>query len=179
LVYKFPQQSREEITAMLGISALKQTRVFQEFYEDGQRDGLEQGRQEGLEEGLEEGRQQESLALVQRLLGRRLGDLPEVWRDRLATLGLSPLEELAEALLDFQSLADLQHWWQLWQEQQGQVLTALVAHLGQPLDSWDPQLVAQVQRLGRQHLTTLQEDLPGLNSLEALAAWCEQAKSRL
>ena len=171
---------------MLGISALKQTRVFQEFYEDGQRDGLEQGlergRQEGLEagrqEGLEEGRQRESLALVQRQLRRRLGDLPEVWRDRLATLGLSPLEELAEALLDFQSLADLQDWWQLWQEQQGQVLAALVAHLGQPLDSWDPPLVAQVQRLGRQHLTTLQEDLPGLSSLEDLAAWCEQAKQR-
>ena len=158
---------------MLGISALKQTRVFQEFYEDGQRDGLEQGRQEGLEEGrqegLEEGRQRESLALVQRQLRRRLGDLPEVWRDRLATLDLSPLEELAEALLDFQSLADLQDWWQLWQEQQGQVLAALVAHLGQPLDSWDPPLVAQVQRLGRQQLTALQEDLPGLKGLEDLA----------
>jgi hypothetical protein len=182
LVYKFPQQSREEITAMLGISALKQTRVFQEFYEDGQRDGLEQGlergRQEGLEEGLEAGRQQESLALVQRQLRRRLGDLPEVWQDRLAALGLGPLEELAEALLDFQSLVDLQDWWQLWQEQQGQVLTALVAHLGQPLDSWDPLLVAQVQRLGRQQLTTLQDDLPGLNSLADLAAWCEQAKQR-
>jgi hypothetical protein len=171
---------------MLGISALKQTRVFQEFYEDGQRDGLEQGlergRQEGLEagrqEGLEEGRQRESLALVQRQLRRRLGDLPEVWRDRLATLGLGPLEELAEALLDFQSLADLQDWWQLWQEQQGQVLAALVEHLGQPLDSWDPSLVNQVQRLGRQELTTLQEDLPGLNSLADLAAWCEQAKQR-
>jgi len=194
LVYKFPQQSREEITAMLGISALKQTRVFQEFYEDGQRDGLEQGRQEGRQEGLEEGRQagleagrqegleegrqRESLALVQRQLRRRLGDLPEVWRDRLATLGLSPLEELAEALLDFQSLADLQDWWQLWQEQQGQVLAALVAHLGQPLDSWDPPLLTQVQRLGRQQLTTLQEDLPRLSSLEDLAAWCEQAKQR-
>ena len=184
---------------MLGISALKQTRVFQEFYEDGQRDGLEQGRQEGRQEGLEEGRQagleagleagrqegleegrqRESLALVQRQLRRRLGDLPEVWRDRLATLGLSPLEELAEALLDFQSLADLQDWWQLWQEQQGQVLAALVAHLGQPLDSWEPPLLAQVQRLGRQQLTTLQEDLPRLSSLADLAAWCEQAKSRL
>ena len=65
---------------MLGISALTQTRVVQEFYEDGQRDGLEQGRQEGLEVG----RQQESLALVQRLLGRRLGDLPEVWRVRFS-----------------------------------------------------------------------------------------------
>jgi hypothetical protein len=116
---------------------------------------------------------------VQRQLRRRLGDLPEVWRDRLATLGLSPLEELAEALLDFQSLADLQDWWQLWQEQQGQVLAALVAHLGQPLDSWEPPLLAQVQRLGRQQLTTLQEDLPRLSSLEDLAAWCEQAKSRL
>jgi hypothetical protein len=163
---------------MLGISALKQTRVFQEFYEDGQRDGLEQGLERGRQEGLEEGRQRESLALVQRQLRRRLGDLPEVWRDRLAVLGLGPLEELAEALLDFQSLADLQDWWQLWQEQQGQVLAALVEHLGQPLDSWDPSLVNQVQRLGRQELTTLQEDLPGLNSLADLAAWCEQAKQR-
>jgi hypothetical protein len=166
---------------MLGISALKQTRVFQEFYEDGQRDGLEQGleqgRQAGLEEGLEAGRQQESLALVQRLLGRRLGDLPEVWRDRLATLGLPPLEELAEALLDFQSLADLQDWWQLWQEQQGQVLGALVEHLGQPLDSWEPSLLTQVQRLSRQQLTDLQEDLPGLNSLEDLATWCEPGQT--
>jgi hypothetical protein len=115
---------------------------------------------------------------VQRQLRRRLGDLPEVWRDRLATLGLGPLEELAEALLDFQSLADLQDWWQLWQEQQGQVLAALVEHLGQPLDSWDPSLVNQVQRLGRQELTTLQEDLPGLSSLADLADWCEQAKQR-
>ncbi len=65
----------------------------------------------------------------------------------------------------FTSLADLQHWWQLWQEQQGQVLAALVAHLGQPLDSWDPPLVDQVQRLGRQQLTTLQEDLLGLSRL--------------
>jgi hypothetical protein len=104
--------------------------------------------------------------------------LPEVWRDRLATLGLSPLEELAEALLDFQSLADLQDWWQLWQEQQGQVLAALVEHLGQPLDSWEPPLITQVQRLGRQQLTTLQEDLPGFSSLADLATWCEQAKSR-
>ena len=67
--------------------------------------------------------------------------------------------------MDFQSLADLQDWWQLWQEQQGQVLAALVAHLGQPLDSWDPPLVDQVQRLGRQQLTTLQEDLLGLSRL--------------
>jgi hypothetical protein len=115
---------------------------------------------------------------VQRQLRRRLGDLPEVWRDRLAALGLSPLEELAEALLDFQSLADLQDWWQLWQEQQGQVLAALVAHLGQPLDRWDPPLVTQVQRLGRQQLTTLQDDLPGLKDLGDLAIWCEQAKQR-
>ena len=51
-----------------------------EFYEDGQRDGPEQGRQKGLEEG----QQQESLALVQRQLRRRLGDLSEVWRDRFS-----------------------------------------------------------------------------------------------
>jgi len=39
--------------------------------------------------------------------------------NRLAALGLSPLEKVAQALLDFQSLADLLDWWQPWQEQQG------------------------------------------------------------
>ena len=72
-----------------------------------------------------------------------------------------------------------QDWWQLWQEQQGQVLAALVAHLGQPLDSCELPLVTQVQRLGDQQLTTMQEDLPGLNSLVDLATWCEQVKPRL
>jgi predicted transposase YdaD len=63
VVYKLPQKSREEIAAMLGLlSELKETRFYQEVFEEGRLEGIEEGRLEGIEEGrlegIEEGRQQ-------------------------------------------------------------------------------------------------------------------------
>lgn len=46
-VYKFPHLSRQEIEQMLGLSELKQTRVYQEALEEGLEQGLEQGRKQG------------------------------------------------------------------------------------------------------------------------------------
>lgn len=46
-VYKFPDLSREEIEAMLGLNELKQTKVYQEAVQEGLEQGLEQGRAEG------------------------------------------------------------------------------------------------------------------------------------
>jgi len=46
-VYKFPNLSRQEIEQMLGLSELKQTKVYQEALEEGLEQGLEQGRKEG------------------------------------------------------------------------------------------------------------------------------------
>jgi len=43
IVYKFPHLSRQEVEEMLGLSELKQTRVYQE--------ALSEGRQEGCQEG--------------------------------------------------------------------------------------------------------------------------------
>ena len=43
VLYKFPNLSREELEAMLGLSELRETRVYQE--------ALEEGRQEGRQEG--------------------------------------------------------------------------------------------------------------------------------
>lgn len=67
MVYKFPQLNREEIEEMLGLSELKQTRVYQE--------ALEEGRQEGHQQGREQGMQEEGATLVLRLLTRRLGQV--------------------------------------------------------------------------------------------------------
>ena len=39
IVYKLPKKSREEIEAMLGLSELKQTRVYQEAVEEGEAKG--------------------------------------------------------------------------------------------------------------------------------------------
>jgi predicted transposase/invertase (TIGR01784 family) len=54
IVYKLPQKSREEIEAMLGLSELKQTKVYQEALEEGKQLGVEEGKQLGVEEGKEQ-----------------------------------------------------------------------------------------------------------------------------
>ncbi|MEC4987047.1 MAG: Rpn family recombination-promoting nuclease/putative transposase [Oscillatoria sp. PMC 1068.18] len=43
IVYKLPQKSRKEIEAMLGLSGLKQTKVYQEAFEEGEERGQQRG----------------------------------------------------------------------------------------------------------------------------------------
>ncbi|WP_066426137.1 Rpn family recombination-promoting nuclease/putative transposase [Anabaena sp. 4-3] len=93
MVYKFEQLSRVEVEQMLGIT-LKETRVYREI----------------KEEGREQGRVVEARSLILRQLTRRLGELPPPVRQQVENLSLEQLENLAEALLDFTSLDDLQAW---------------------------------------------------------------------
>jgi len=106
LVYKFPKLSREEIQQMLGYNdiSLKETRFYQDVYAEGQ--------QEGKQEGRQEGRQEECVALVMRLLRRRLGVHPEVDQalPHFQAMTVEQLEELAEALLGFVAVSDLEAW---------------------------------------------------------------------
>ncbi|MFN7524565.1 MAG: Rpn family recombination-promoting nuclease/putative transposase, partial [Dolichospermum sp.] len=46
IVYKLPKKSRKEIEAMLGLSELKQTRVYQEALEEGKAEGKAEGQAE-------------------------------------------------------------------------------------------------------------------------------------
>jgi predicted transposase/invertase (TIGR01784 family) len=48
IVYKLPKKSREEIEAMLGLSELKQTRVYQEALEEGKQEGKEEAKLEAI-----------------------------------------------------------------------------------------------------------------------------------
>ena len=70
---------------MLGIT-LKETRVYREIKEEGER------------------------SLIIRLLKRRVGELSSDVLQRVETLSLEQLENLGEALLDFTSMDDLQVW---------------------------------------------------------------------
>ena len=65
---------------------------------------------EGLEQGLEQGKQQEGTALTLRLLTRRIGAVPPELQERIRSLSIAQLEDLAEALLDFSQPADLVNW---------------------------------------------------------------------
>jgi len=94
IVYKLPRLSREEIQEMLGFTDvdLKQTRFYQDVHG--------------------EGREEEAVVLVLRLLNRRFGELDSNLVKQIQALGVSELEALAEALLDFSTVADLERWLQ-------------------------------------------------------------------
>jgi hypothetical protein len=72
----------------------------------GERIGYERGREDGKEEGkVEEGKR-----LILRQLQKRVGVLPEKVLTSVQSLGVTQLEELSEALLDFTGIDDLLHW---------------------------------------------------------------------
>jgi len=82
---------------------LKQTDITQSrFYQE--------IRTECLEEGLQEGLQKQAIAMVIRLLTRRLGELSEERVGQIRQLSVPQLEELAESLLDFRQISDLEAW---------------------------------------------------------------------
>jgi len=76
------------------------------FIELGKDEGIREGREKGLEEGMKKGRHAGEVALVLRLLLRRLGVLPVSQKRRIERLDLHKIE----SLLDFKSRADLTRW---------------------------------------------------------------------
>ncbi|MCA2927704.1 MAG: DUF4351 domain-containing protein, partial [Microcystis sp. M020S1] len=60
--------------------------------------------------GIEQGMQREGANLVLRLLNRRLGQVTTSVEKQVRQLSVEQLEDLGEALLDFENEADLLHW---------------------------------------------------------------------
>jgi predicted transposase YdaD len=77
---------------------------------------LAEGEQLGEQRGELRGRKAEGQLLILRQLTRRVGELPQEMLNRIETLSLEQLENLGEALLDFQAMptavnyADLEAW---------------------------------------------------------------------
>ena len=63
-----------------------------------------------MEEGIRRGRQQGELAVIMRLLTRRIGTVEPQLQERIRQLSLPQLEDLAEALLHFSDAGDLATW---------------------------------------------------------------------
>ena len=98
LVYKFPKLSRQEIEAMFTYSDLKQTRVYQEAREEGEL----RGEQRGLVKGQS--------TMLLRMLNRKFGQISPSLRGKVNKLSAKQLENLAEALFDLETIADLSDW---------------------------------------------------------------------
>ena len=63
-----------------------------------------------MEKGVEQGIERGERALVRRMLHKRLGSLDSRAEARIDQLSVQQLEDLAEALLDFESPSDLTNW---------------------------------------------------------------------
>jgi predicted transposase/invertase (TIGR01784 family) len=126
LVYKFPRLSRQEIEKMFTTSDLKKTRVYQEAMEEGEQRGLQLGEQRGLQLGEQRGLQlgeQKGLQLGEqrgllkgqtvilvRMLTRKFGQVSPRLKNRISKLSGVQLENLAEAIFDFETVSDLNTW---------------------------------------------------------------------
>ena len=114
LVYKFPKLSRQEIEAMFTYSDLKQTRVYQEAREEGElrgeQRGLQLGEQKGLKLGEQRGLVKGQSTMLLRMLNRKFGQISPSLRGKVNKLSTKQLENLAEALFDLETIADLSDW---------------------------------------------------------------------
>ena len=70
----------------------------------------QQDRQLAMEQGIEQGRQVEGVSLILRQLTRRIGAIPANLIEQIRQLPIETLENLGEALLDFENEADLVNW---------------------------------------------------------------------
>jgi Putative transposase, YhgA-like. len=76
--------------------------IVTSWMEQGIEKGIEQGIQQGIERGMER--------TILRVLGRRFGPLSEAREARIVALGVAQLDALADALLDFAAVEELDAW---------------------------------------------------------------------
>ena len=96
----------KEIAAIAPREQEQAMEIITSWMEKGILQGLAKGRQEGRQEGWQKGQVQ----VVLRLLRRRCGSVPLPLESKVQALSAAELEGLAEAVLDFSSLASLEGW---------------------------------------------------------------------
>jgi predicted transposase YdaD len=111
---------------MFSHSDLKKTRVYQDAVLEGRQEGLQIGEQRGLQIGEQRGLQigeqrglqigeqrglvKGQLAMLLRQLTRKFGKISPRIKSQISKLSVAQLEDLAEAIFDLQSSADLSAW---------------------------------------------------------------------
>jgi len=108
LVARFNGRTIQELCAMGGITLddFTQSVAYREIFGRGEARGVALGEARGEARGEALGEAKVTL----RLLGRRCGPLIAEQESLIRSLPLEQLEALAEALLDFEGMADLNAW---------------------------------------------------------------------
>ena len=96
----------QTIRQLMRSPVMRESTMYQSILREGRAEGLEQGIQQGLIQGRTVGER----ALVLKQLTRKLGSLSPEVTTKISALSLEELENLAEALLDFTSVSDLESW---------------------------------------------------------------------
>ena len=97
---------KQVIRRVLRRDLMRESVIYQEWREEAR----EEARQELRQEVRQQERLEEARSLVLRLLTRKVGEVPIPARSQIETLSITQLEDLAEALLNFATLADLIEW---------------------------------------------------------------------
>jgi predicted transposase YdaD len=92
------------------MAVLMESPWYQQILQEGLQKGLQEGEQRGEQRGRLEGRLAGEVQLVLRQLNRRVGLLDETLQQQITRLSLEQLEALAEELLDFSGVEELQTW---------------------------------------------------------------------
>ncbi|NEO06760.1 MAG: Rpn family recombination-promoting nuclease/putative transposase [Moorea sp. SIO3I8] len=101
---------KELVRRLLREEIMEESVTYQDIIQKGVQKGIQQGIQQGLQQGLDRGKQEEAVLIVMRLLTLRLGLLDPVLQQQIEGLSITRLEELSEALLDFNTATDLAVW---------------------------------------------------------------------
>jgi len=112
LVARFNGRSIQELCAMGGITLddFTQSIAYREIFGQGEAQGEARGVALGEARGVALGQVQGEAKVTLRLLSRRCGPLSAEQESVIRSLPLERLEALAEALLDFEGMADLNSW---------------------------------------------------------------------
>lgn len=101
---------KELIQQILREEIMKESVIYQEIVAQATAKGRAEGLQQGLQQGLQAGRLEGEATLTLRLLRRRVGEIEPDLERTIRELSVTQLENLGEALLDFNSRDDLLYW---------------------------------------------------------------------
>ena len=170
---------------------MRESVVFQEIFQEGRIEGRVEGKQEGRVEGKQEGRVEGrfegriegrvegELAMIYRLLPRFIGTVPPGLQERLLQLSVSQLEDLGEALLDFQEPNDLIAWLDRTEsprieERKEAILAIVYRQLSRRIGTVPPELQERFLELSVSQLEDLGEALLDFQEPNDLIAWLEE-----
>ncbi len=76
---------------------------------EGRKEGRAEGKAEGKTEGRKEGIVEGQANILLRLLKKKFGNIPVEMEERVKSLSMEKLQELAEAIFELETLEDVQN----------------------------------------------------------------------